>query len=249
MPAARFHTVVSGDTFHRIATNHDLSVRELAERNPQITDPSRLFPGDKIRLSPADARAEAHGDIFVGSDPELSSGYKPVTLNQLESIFPTTRKSQLLKMLGPLNRAMNEFEINTPRRQAYFLAQVGHESMGLTRTEELSSGRAYEGRRDLGNTRRGDGVRFKGRGLLQITGRANYKSTGRALGLDLIANPQILETPRVAARSAGHFWHSRGLNELADRGAFKRITKRINGGYTGLSDRLNHLKRAERAIH
>ena len=132
---------------------------------------------------------------------------------------------------------MAEFEINTPARQAAFLAQIGHESGQLRYVRELASGAAYEGRKDLGNTQPGDGVRFKGRGLIQITGRANYLKCGEALGLDLIADPELLEQPINACRSAGWFWESRGLNALADAGDFLRITKRINGGTNGLADR------------
>ena len=249
MPQASFHTVVPGDTFGRIARNHGLSVTALEEMNPQIYDPARIHPGDKVWLSPAEARAEVHGDAFIGgTERPRGDGYRPVSVDQLRIIFPQTPQSTLNKMLGPLNRAMNEFEINTPARQRAFLAQVGHESMGLRRTREFASGRAYEGRRDLGNTVSGDGMRFRGRGLLQITGRANYRTMGKALGLNLLRNPELLEEPMNAARSAAQFWKSRGLNELADQGAFSKITRRINGGYRGQADRIKHLRRAERAI-
>ena len=249
MPQASFHTVVSGDTFGRIARANGLSVKALEDMNPQILDTARIHPGDRVWLSAAEARAEVHGDAFVGrAERPQSDGYQPVTLDQLRTIFPQTSRQKLSSMLGPLNRAMNEFDINTPARQRAFLAQVGHESMGLQRTREFASGRAYEGRRDLGNTEPGDGRRFRGRGLLQITGRANYKEMGKALDLDLLRNPHLLELPMSAARSAGQFWKSRGLNELADRGAFTKITRRINGGLRGQADRIKYLRRAERAI-
>jgi putative chitinase len=140
--------------------------------------------------------------------------------------------------LAPLNAAMAEFDIDTPLRQASFLAQVGHESGQLRYMRELASGAAYEGRADLGNVIAGDGVRFKGRGLLQVTGRANYAACGVALGLDLLAAPQLLEQAAVACRSAGWFWQSRGLNRLADAGDQERVTRRINGGVNGLAERL-----------
>ena len=140
--------------------------------------------------------------------------------------------------LEPLKAAMAEFGIDTPLRQAAFLAQVGHESGQLRYVRELASGAAYEGRADLGNVVAGDGVRFKGRGLLQVTGRANYAACGVALGLDLLAAPQLLEQEVAACRSAGWFWQSRGLNRLADAGDQERVTRRVNGGVNGLAERL-----------
>lgn len=138
--------------------------------------------------------------------------------------------------------AMAEYEINTPKRQAAFLAQIGHESGGLHWAVEIwgptEAQRRYEGRKDLGNTEPGDGYKFKGRGLIQTTGRANYLATGKALGVYLLSDPSLLALPELAARSAGWYWQSRGLNELADVGDFRRITLRINGGTNGLTDRL-----------
>ena len=95
----------------------------------------------------------------------------------------------------------------------------------------------YEGRADLGNTQPGDGSKFRGRGLIQITGRSNYKTCGEALGLDLITQPELLEKPQHACMSAVWFWATRGLNTLADEGKFDTITSRINGGLNGLADR------------
>ena len=146
-------------------------------------------------------------------------------------------KSRVQDFLEPLNAAMREFHINTPVRQAAFLAQIAHESGELRYVKEIASGAAYEGRKDLGNTQPGDGMRYKGRGLIQITGRNNYAECGKAMGVDLITNPELLETNDLACRSAAWFWASRGLNDLADKGDFKRITKRINGGYNGLKER------------
>jgi putative chitinase len=144
--------------------------------------------------------------------------------------------------LPSIESAMDEFEINTLQRQAAFLAQVGHESGGLHWLVELwgptDAQRRYEMRYDLGNVLPGDGFKFRGRGLLQTTGRANYEKTGEALGLDLIEHPEILGEPETAARSAGWFWKSHGLNILADDGEFERITKIINGGLTGYPERL-----------
>ena len=141
-----------------------------------------------------------------------------------------------------IEAAMAEFEINTPDRQAAFLAQVGHESGGLHWLVEIwgptIAQTHYEGRADLGNTEPGDGFKFRGRGLIQITGRANFQAAGDALGVDLVAEPEQLSTPELAARSAAWFWTEHGLNELADVGDFMRITRRINGGTNGFDERL-----------
>lgn len=144
----------------------------------------------------------------------------------------------------PINAALTQFHINTPERVRAFIAQVSHESGRFIYTRELWNPvqapwqARYEGRKDLGNVNPGDGSRFRGRGLIQITGRANYRACGLALGFDFEENPGALERKEFAALSAGWFWESHGCNELADAGDFRRITKRINGGYNGLKDRL-----------
>lgn len=152
------------------------------------------------------------------------------------------RIDRATEYLPVIEAAMAEFDINTPARQAAFLAQIGHESGGLRYSVEIwgptPAQVRYEGRKDLGNVLAGDGFRFKGRGLIQTTGRANYAATGAALGVDLISQPELLAAPELAARSAAWYWQSRGLNALADVGDFRRITLRINGGTNGLADRL-----------
>lgn len=136
--------------------------------------------------------------------------------------------------------AMAKYEINTNRRQAAFLSQIAHESGSLRYVEEIASGEAYEGRKDLGNTEPGDGIKFKGRGLIQITGRHNYGEVGRELGYDFINNPENLTKPGAACYSSAWFWNVKGLNRLADIDAFEKITRRINGGLNGIEDRLKH---------
>ncbi|WP_122500022.1 glycoside hydrolase family 19 protein [Pseudomonas viridiflava] len=140
-----------------------------------------------------------------------------------------------------LNTAMGKYQIITRERIAAFLAQIGHESGQLRYVREIwgptSQQLGYEGRKDLGNTLAGDGSKYRGRGLIQITGRAKYAECGEALGLDLIHHPELLEQPEHAAMSAAWYWSSRGLNSLADKGDFLLITRRINGGTNGLADR------------
>ena len=171
-----------------------------------------------------------------------------VTLGELQRICPTTRTQILAQYVEPLNAAMVEFDINTPEREAMFLAQVAHESGGFNYVRELASGEAYEGRKDLGNTEAGDGVKYKGRGLIQITGKANYRDCGAALGCDFVAEPASLERADFAARSAAWFWSTRKLNEIADRGDFLLVTKRINGGTNGFADRQAYYKRASEVL-
>lgn len=170
-----------------------------------------------------------------------------MTLDQLITIMPFARKRAPLFIDG-INAAMAEFGINTPARQASFIAQVAHESGQLLYVRELASGAAYENRADLGNTWPGDGPKFRGRGLIQVTGRANYRACGAALGLDAEGNPALLEQPANACRSAAWFWKSHGLNELADAGDQRAVCKRVNGGYNGLAERLAFFDVAQRVL-
>lgn len=170
-----------------------------------------------------------------------------LTIDQLNACMPYAGERAPI-FIECLNTAMHEFGIDTLARQACFLAQIAHESGSLKYTLEIADGSAYEGRKDLGNTHVGDGKRFKGRGLIQLTGRANYTACGEALGRDLIADPSYLETPMGASRSAAWFWKDRGLNDLADQGAFGSITKKINGGFNGLDDRIRHYVKARKAL-
>jgi putative chitinase len=168
--------------------------------------------------------------------------------NLLHMLMPLSSSDQADTYATPLVAAMAANQINTPLRQAHFLAQLGHESGSLRYTAELASGAAYEGRTDLGNTQAGDGPRFKGRGLIQITGRTNYTAYGKDRGQDCTTglNPNLLATnPNMAADCSGWFWATRHLNELADKDDLLTITKRINGGTNGLDDRARRLKLAK----
>ena len=176
-----------------------------------------------------------------------------ITLEQLQDICPAAPAGRLGRLIDDLNESMDRFEIDiTPARMQAFIAQLAHESGQFRYMKELwgptPAQARYEGRIDLGNTEPGDGFKFRGRGLIQITGRANYKTCGTALGIDLIAQPELLEAPRYACRSAAWFWYSMGLNELADAGDFKKITRRINGGLNGYAERCAFLAAAEQAI-
>lgn len=160
-----------------------------------------------------------------------------MTPSELSRIMPHARGVDCATYAPLLTSAALEFDITSAARQAAWLAQLAHESGELHYVEELASGEAYEGRKDLGNVYPGDGVTFKGRGLIQLTGRANYKLLSDAFQVDLLKHPELLEQPVYAARSAAWFWKTHGLNELADQGDFVRITRRINGGVNGLAQR------------
>jgi len=177
----------------------------------------------------------------------MSAPVEIVSAAQLERIMyhPSVARSVTRRLVqrfvGPINEALVRYQIVTPARIAAFLAQVGHESGRLQYVREIwgptPAQRGYEGRADLGNTEPGDGRRFMGRGLIQITGRANYQRMSDALGFDFIGQPEALESSHYAALSAGEFWRSRNLNALADAGDFDRITARVNGGQNGRADR------------
>lgn len=152
-------------------------------------------------------------------------------------------------------RALNRADCTTPRRAAMFAAQIGHESLGLKYLEEIASGSAYEGRTDLGNTQPGDGVRFKGRSAIQITGRASYTALS-AWACDngyvptatyFVDHPHRLSSDRYCFLGAIWYWTvARDLNTPSDRGDIHEVTRLINGGYNGLDDRMARYKRCKR---
>jgi putative chitinase len=171
-----------------------------------------------------------------------------LTSEQLHAIMPALPPSKSAALFPFLTAAIDEFAVATPARIAAFLAQLAHESAQFRFMEEIWGPTAAQRRYEppstlaatLGNTESGDGFRFKGRGPIQITGRANYGRFGSLLGLDLVADPARASRPDVAFRIAGLFWSKKGLNELADERtdeAFREITRRINGGFNGLPDR------------
>jgi putative chitinase len=172
-----------------------------------------------------------------------------ITPQQFRGIMPKLPEAQATQYLPHLNGAMIEADITTPQRQAAFLAQLAHESGELRFMEELATGDAYEGRKDLGNTEKGDGRRYKGRGPIQLTGRKNYRAAGSALGLRLEENPESAALPEVGFRVAAWYWDSRKLNTLADKNDFIGITRAINGGLNGLEDRQRYHERARKALN
>jgi predicted chitinase len=246
-----------GDTLSALASRFHTSVQALAAANG-IKNVNLIYAGARLRLvdsfeagprrpSPSHPSSPATASQSV-SGPAPTGPGAGVTQAQLLKIMPNLGADKARQYLPFLNQAMAEQGITTEPRKEMFLAQLAHESGGLRYMEEIASGAAYEGRRDLGNTQPGDGRRYKGRGPIQLTGRANYREVGRALGLDLEGNPQLAASPAVGFRIAAYFWKSRGLNALADSGNFREVTRRINGGYNGLADREMYWARARAAI-
>lgn len=130
--------------------------------------------------------------------------------------------------------------LENPLRLAHFMGQCAHESAGFRYMEEIASGAAYEGRVDLGNTQPGDGRRFKGRGPIQLTGRANYRTFGRKIGIDLEAHPAVVALPSFGLLVACMFWDSMDLNALADRDKGSAISRAINRGNPDAAKPANH---------
>lgn len=173
--------------------------------------------------------------------------------SELVSLFGKGKERQIFEIVRTMNPLMAEYGFDTVRRLRYFLAQIGHESAGLRYTREIGSGAAYDtGRkaRMLGNTpeKDGDGQRYKGRGYIQITGKANYTALAKDLKIDCVNHPELLERPKFAILSALWFWKRNNLNIYADKDAYTALTKRINGGTNGMADRLAWLKKANSCI-
>jgi len=171
-----------------------------------------------------------------------------MTLEQLKRIATHASQRRLELVYPFLIKYMTMYDISTKARISAFIAQVIHESGSFNYFAEIASGKSYEGRKDLGNTQKGDGVKFKGRGLIQITGRSNYEQISKATGIDFLNNSTLLETPENAVMSACWWWNSRNLNVLADAYQFTAITHKINGGENGLKERLFYYKLAQSTL-
>lgn len=162
------------------------------------------------------------------------------------------RQAAVIAALGPaLPIVLPYYDIVTPRRIEHFLAQAAHESAGFSTTEELggpSYFARYDGRADLGNVKPGDGARYHGRGIFQLTGRANYRRIGGLLGLDLEGKPELASDPVVSLRIAGLYWRDRKIGAMAEEDDLLRVTRAINGGKNGLDDRRRYLGIAKREV-
>jgi len=194
-------------------------------------------------------QAQPSGRIDVG-DATLQELKKKVPADwqapSLQAIMPNATPSRVDLFLAPLKSKMQAAGIADPLQQAHFLAQLAHESGELCYTEEIASGDAYEGRADLGNTQPGDGRRFKGRGLIQLTGRANYTQFKTDSGIDVVSAPdQVATDPDLAVAVSCWFWQKHKLNALAVGDDVTAITKVVNGGDRGLAERQRFFDKAK----
>ena len=181
-----------------------------------------------------------------------------ITHSILHAIMPKLPAAKRSEYLPHLNHAMSFHQINTPLRASAFLAQIAHESGEFRYMEEIwgSQPTAAQARYEppsplatkLGNTEKGDGYRFRGRGPIQLTGRANHKKYGDLLGVDFVSDPDLAAKPEWAFQTAALYWKLNGCNELADVRDFVGITRKINGGTTGLADREHYYGMAKAAF-
>ncbi len=209
-------------------------------------DAIKNFETKVMRLASSDSIV-APGDATVAA---LLNGLVPgPSREKLSVVMPRALLDKIDRYYDPLVASMKKYHITTDLRMAHFIAQIGHETASFLWAEELADGSAYEGRRDLGNTDPGDGKRFKGRGLIQLTGRANYREYKKVAGFDCVAEPgRVASDASVAVDVACWYWDKHKLNDLADRDDVKAITKAINGGFNGLDDRVQYLFRAKAVL-
>lgn len=210
---------------------------------PKTIDAIRMFELKVMQLPDSDGLL-APGDATVSA---LLAGLPTgPSKEKLSVVMPRALPEKIDLYFDPLVVGMKKYRITTPLRMAHFVAQIAHESGSFLYVEEIADGSAYEGRGDLGNTAPGDGKRFKGRGLIQLTGRANYARYGNDCGLDCVDNPeQVASDPFAAVDVACWYWNEREINRLADADDVKVVTRAINGGYNGLDDRMEYLARAK----
>jgi putative chitinase len=160
----------------------------------------------------------------------------------LHNLCPYAKPEILKGVVESFEKLAPQFGVTTDLRICHFFAQAAVETDWFKTLQEYASGRDYEGRTDLGNTQPGDGVKYKGRGIFQTTGRANYTATGVKMSLDLVNHPELLLEPKNAVISALIYWQSRKMNALADTDDIYACTRAVNGGYNGLNERKRALE-------
>lgn len=228
-------------------------VETVGQEEPPASNPSDPGqpPEDSEQSKSADVATQAvatddSADEDKALEAQPAAAPPPptfITTAQLAAIVPQVPADKLASYVDPLNAAMVSGGIDNPIRKAAFVAQLLVESDGFRTFEEYASGRAYEGRSDLGNTQPGDGERYKGRGAIQVTGRHNYEEMSRATGIDFVSHPELVSAPEYAFTTAVWYWTSRHLNQAADISGIIRVSELVNGGHNGLAERLAAFQR------
>lgn len=221
--------------------------------------PAKLLPDGRIGPNTINAIKSFETTVMklASSDGMLAPGDTTVAAllaglpagpskEKLSVVMPRALPAKIDLYYDPLVTGMKKYDITSNLRMAHFISQIAHETASFLYAEEIASGAAYEGRSDLGNTQPGDGKRYKGRGLIQLTGRANYAAYSKDSGVDYVAKPELVATdPFVGVDVACWYWNKRGISKFADQDDVKAVTKAINGGYNGLDDRIQYLVRAK----
>ena len=204
-----------------------------------------LSPGSPSGFVSAQYLARVNALGQEGPDP---TDTPDVTADRLRMLTPTAKPWIISSLTASFAPVVEPYGIlASPRRLCHFLAQAAHESAGFRTLEEFGGATywsRYEGRADLGNTLSGDGVRYHGRGIFQLTGRANYRSMGGTISVGLEDEPHLAAEGDVSLRTACEYWRSRRLDVPADANDIREVTRRINGGFNGLADRQTYFRRA-----
>ena len=217
-----------GDGFNMLRGKQNEDPKKILNKKPEDVTKENPYPELKIPNS----GGSSSGSSSSGSSSSASTPLTPIVSSGKSTPGGQYGESSLLA-------AMSRAGIVDPTERAMFLAQMAHESGNFRYDEEIASGQAYEGRSDLGNNQPGDGVRYKGRGYIQLTGRANYRDYGNRLGVDLENNPDLAKDPNIAADIAIAYWQQRVDRNAARAGDVRTVTRNINGGLNGLADRQN----------
>ncbi|MBD2033768.1 glycoside hydrolase family 19 protein [Leptolyngbya sp. FACHB-321] len=236
--------LISLSGFKDIDEGVDQQIRLLSNLPPKAAGVApyvRLF---NLRSAAPDPDDRALQSLDIESNEEF------VTTDMLLQIVGSNELVSRIKMMTPgMNATLKRYQINSKLRIAHFLAQVIHESGGFRWLRELwgptEAQEWYEGRRDLGNNHPGDGFRFRGRGIIQLTGRANYQKFFDELGVDVVSKPELVENFPHAVLAAGWFWKGKSINDPADQDNVREVTRRVNGGFNGLAERIAILERAK----
>ncbi|MGW5730170.1 glycoside hydrolase family 19 protein [Nocardia beijingensis] len=255
---------VAKDNIELIATIRD----EAARLAPLLQAAAVVVSARAMILLPAEEKAlltevvatlvrvETKFAAVAGHNADRAGTLGPLTLEQLERIFPGTSRAKLREYLPYLNQAMRDYGIDSPKREAAFLAQLAVETDDLKTLEEYGDNGYFNRNygpqsgvgRSLGNTEPGDGARFHGRGALQLTGRDNYRKASEALGVDFVGDRELAADPKYAFATAGWFWDAQNLNDQADESDIGAIGRSINGGTNGAAERREYYDRARKVL-